>query len=146
MLIAQLHEIVTDSLNRDLHTNAAFFGERLLSESDSEEVRHLLGRAYIGKIIIINNNNIGDGKFHKAFNILKDSKSSQCRYLFAQVCLKLNKLLEAETALLTDKHFSKSILSKDSESVIPNGSGGYYLLGLIIEKIGVKLYLTSKIE
>ena len=138
MLIAQLHEIVTDSLNRDLHTNAAFFGERLLSEADSEEVRHLLGRAYIGKIVI--NNKIGDGKFHKAFNILKDTKSSQCRYLFAQICLKLNKLLEAETALLTDKHFSKSILSKDSESVIPNGSAGYYLLGLIIEKIGVKLF------
>jgi anaphase-promoting complex subunit 3 len=78
---------------------------------------------------------IGEGKFHKAFNILKESKSSQCRYLFAQTCVKLNRLVEAERALLTDKHYSKSILSKDVESVIPNGSAGYYLLGLIAEKL-----------
>jgi hypothetical protein len=49
MLINQLHEIVTDSLNKDLYTNAIFYGERLMSEQDSEEVRYLLGKSYIGK-------------------------------------------------------------------------------------------------
>lgn len=49
----------------------------------------------------------------------------------------MNKLVEGERALLTDKHFSKNILSKEVESVIPNGSAGYYLLGMITEKIGV---------
>ena len=48
MLINQLHEIISDSLNKHLFTNAAFFAERLMSECDSEEVRHLLGNAYIG--------------------------------------------------------------------------------------------------
>jgi len=50
----------------------------------------------------------------------------------------LNKLVEAERALLTDKHFSKNILSIELESVVPNGSAGYYLLGLVCEKLGVK--------
>ncbi len=81
------------------------------------------------------NQSLGEGKYHKAFSILKDTKSSQCRYLFAQTCVKLNRLVEAERALLTDKHYSKSILSKDVESVIPNGPAGYYLLGLIAEKL-----------
>ena len=53
MLINQLHEVVTDSLNRDLYTNAIFYGERLMSEQDSEEVRYLLGKSYIGKFSII---------------------------------------------------------------------------------------------
>lgn len=53
MLINQLHEVVTDSLNRDLYTNAIFYGERLMSEQDSEEVRYLLGKSYIGKIFYI---------------------------------------------------------------------------------------------
>ncbi len=69
--------------------------------------------------------------------MLRDTRSNQCRYLFAQICLKLNRLVEGERALLTDKHFSKNILSKELESVIPNGSAGYYLLGLITEKLGV---------
>ena len=49
--------------------------------------------------------------------------------------MKLNRLVEAERALLTDKHYTKSILSKDLEAVIPNGAAGYYLLGQIAEKL-----------
>jgi hypothetical protein len=56
----------------------------------------------------------------------------------------MNKLVEGERALLTDKHFSKNILSKEVESVIPNGSAGYYLLGMITEKIGV-IFLNNDI-
>jgi anaphase-promoting complex subunit 3 len=56
------------------------------------------------------------------------------------VCLKLNKLVEAERALLTDKYFSKNILSKEVEGIIPNGAAGYYLLGLITEKLGVYFF------
>ncbi len=81
--------------------------------------------------------NSGEGKFHKAFHILQEAKNSQCRYLLAQVCLKLNKLVEAERALLTDKYFSKNILSKEIEGIIPNGAAGYYILGVITEKLGV---------
>jgi len=48
--------------------------------------------------------------------------------------------VEAEKALLTDKLFCKNIMSKELESVIPNGSAGYYLLGIITEKLGVRIY------
>lgn len=153
MLIPQLIEIIVDSLGKDLFSNASFFAERLLCETDTEDVRYLLGKAYIGKIDkqiitlqLILNFHTGEGKYHKAFYILKDSKKDQNRYILAQVCLKLNRLVEGERALLTDKHFSKNILSKDLESVIPNGSAGYFLLGLITEKLGVrkkKSYLTK---
>jgi hypothetical protein len=50
MLITQLQIIILDSLEKNLYSNAAFYGERLLIECDSEEVRYLLGQAYIGKI------------------------------------------------------------------------------------------------
>lgn len=61
--------------------------------------------------------------------------SPDCRYLHAQVCIKMNKFLEAEKALLTEANLKKNILSKDVENAIPNGSAGFYLLGVIAEKL-----------
>jgi hypothetical protein len=91
-------------------------------------------------ILVFSFNFLGEGKFHKAFHLLQDLKNPHCRYLLAHVCLKLNKLVEAERALLTDKYFSKNILSKEVEGTIPNGAAGYYLLGLITEKLGVLIF------
>jgi hypothetical protein len=51
MLLSQLNEIITDSLLKDLHSNAVFFGERLICEQDSEDNRFLLAKAYIGIFI-----------------------------------------------------------------------------------------------
>jgi hypothetical protein len=48
----------------------------------------------------------------------------------------LNKLSEAERALLTDNFYTKkSIISKEVMNVIPNGASGYYQLGIIFEKL-----------
>ena len=55
MLINQLHEIVLDSLSKELYSNAVFYAERLLSETDIEEVKYLLAKGYTGKIISIMN-------------------------------------------------------------------------------------------
>lgn len=52
----------------------------------------------------------------------------------------MNKLLEAEKALLTENNLKKSILSKDVENTIPNGAAGFYLLGIIAEKLVNYLY------
>jgi hypothetical protein len=49
MLISQLHEIICDSLTKELYPNVVFFGERLLSENDNEEVKYLLAKGYMGK-------------------------------------------------------------------------------------------------
>ena len=47
----------------------------------------------------------------------------------------MNKLTEAERALMTDKHYSKSVNSKEVENSIPFGAAGFYLLGTIAEKL-----------
>lgn len=47
---------------------------------------------------------IGDGKAYKAYEVLKNSTNNANRYKFALTCFKLNKLQEAEKALLQRKH------------------------------------------
>ena len=54
----------------------------------------------------------------------------------------MNKFLEAEKALLTEKNLKKNIVSKDVENSIPNGAAGFYLLGIICEKL-VRVYLFN---
>jgi hypothetical protein len=50
----------------------------------------------------------------------------------------MHKLVEAERALMTDKHYTKSVNSKEVEGVIPNGAAGFFLLGIIAEKLNRK--------
>jgi len=47
----------------------------------------------------------------------------------------MNKLLEAEKALMTEANLKKNISSKDVENAIPNGAAGFYLLAIIAEKL-----------
>ena len=46
---------------------------------------------------------IGEGKAYKAYEVLKDCTQNANRYKFALTCIKLNKLQEAEKALLNRK-------------------------------------------
>lgn len=128
MLTSQLKEIILNSLDMELYSNLVFFAEKLHCENPkSEEVKYLLAKGYIG-----------EGKYHKAFQILKHTHSHQCRYLFTLICIKLNKFIDAEKALLTDKFYSKAITNKEIENVIPNGAAGFYLLGVVHEKMSRK--------
>ena len=77
----------------------------------------------------------GEGKYNKSYEILKNCISQKCRYLFAQVCIKLNKLIEAEKAIYGDKGLNYSISAPELENEIIFGSAGYYLLGIICEKL-----------
>jgi hypothetical protein len=45
----------------------------------------------------------------------------------------MNKYHEAEKALMTEKYIKMNVIAKDLESIIPSGSYGYYLLGIINE-------------
>lgn len=65
--------------------------ERLLAENDCEEARAILAECYLAEM-----------KAYKAYHILKDCKSEQNKYKFAVVCLKLNKLNDAEKALMSN--------------------------------------------
>ena len=125
MLTSQLKEIILHSLDLQLYPNLVFYAEKLLCESPtSEEVKYYLAKGYMG-----------EGKYHKAFQILKHTQSHQCRYLFALICIKLNKFIDAEKALVTEKYYSKGLAIKEIENVIPNGAAGYYLLGIVFEKM-----------
>ena len=81
MLSQQLKEIIDKSLENELYSNVVFYAEKLLCEYPKDErVRYLLAKGYIG-----------EGKQHKAYEILRKTGSINCRYLFAQICMKLNK-------------------------------------------------------
>jgi len=122
----ELIEAINDSLQNHIYSNAVFLGERLLAEIDCEESRSILAECYMA-----------DLKAYKAFHILKDCKSEQNRYKFALVCLKLNKLKEAERALASSASSgnNKYLLEITKPENVPNGSHGLYLLGLISEKL-----------
>ena len=76
----------------DLYKNAAFLAERLIAQIDTEDIRLLLAESYLG-----------DGKTYKAYEVLKSCTEPASRYKFALTCVKLNKLPEAERALLFDR-------------------------------------------
>jgi anaphase-promoting complex subunit 3 len=72
-----------------LYSNASFLCERLLAQTDNDDIRLLLAESYLG-----------EGKAYKAYEVLKTSSCPANRYKFALTCIKLNKLVEAERALL----------------------------------------------
>ena len=124
LLTRQLYELAQTYLDLFLYENSVFYAEKLYCECQNEEVCYLLAKGYIGL-----------GKFHQAYQILKDTKGHQCRYLFVIICIKLNKFIDAEKGILTKKLFGKGINHKDLEEVVPQGAYGYYLYGNILEKL-----------
>eukprot|EP00850_Spirogloea_muscicola_P021467 SM000250S08725 [mRNA] locus=s250:55409:60519:- [translate_table: standard] len=114
---AQLASCVRRSLRLCLYANAIFLAERLAAASPTEANVHLLATCYLR-----------NQQPHRAYCTLTGAgaKSPRCRYLLALACHALNKLPEAEAALLS----SSSSAAPIAENV-PNGAAGYYLLGLI---------------
>jgi len=76
-------------LRNELYANASFLCERLVAQTDNEDIRLLQADSYLG-----------EGKAYKAYEVLKSSIGAVNRYKFALTCIKLNKLVEAERALL----------------------------------------------
>ena len=111
------------SLQYELYSNASFLCERLLAQTDNEEIRLLLAESYLG-----------DGKAYKAYEVLKGCTSSANRYKLALTCLKLNKLAEAEKVLLDYPNIrSLTIMDSDQMKKVPYGAAGLYLLGQVRE-------------
>ena len=127
LLTKELYELSQTYLDLFLYENAVFYAEKLYCECQNEDVCYLLAKGYIGL-----------GKFHQAYQILKDTKGHQCRYLFVIICIKLNKFIDAEKGILTQKLFGKGINNKELDEVVPQGAYGYYLYGNILEKLNRK--------
>ena len=80
LLTRELYELSQIYFDLFLYENSVFYAEKLYCECQTEDVCYLLAKGYIGL-----------GKFHQAYQILKDTKGDQCRYLFVIICIKLNK-------------------------------------------------------
>ena len=127
LLTRELYELSQIYLDLFLYENSVFYAEKLYCECQNEDVCYLLAKGYIGL-----------GKFHQAYQILKDTKGHQCRYLFVRICIKLNKFIEAEKGILTQKLFGKGLNNKELDEIVPQGAYGYYLYGNILEKLNRK--------
>ena len=127
LLTRELYELSQSYLDLFLYENSVFYAEKLFCECQSEDVCYLLAKGYIGL-----------GKFHQAYQILKDTKGHQCRYLFVLICIKLNKFIDAEKGILTQKLFGKGLNNKELDEVVPQGAYGYFLYGNILEKLNRK--------
>jgi anaphase-promoting complex subunit 3 len=110
-----LYECVRSSLRGYLYKNATFLCERLCAEFPSESNVHLLATCYFRS-----------NQAHRAYHVLKGTKSRQCRYLFALACMQMECLEEAEAALVGS-------LEPSGEGAVPGAgsAGSCYLLGVI---------------
>lgn len=97
------------------YANATFLAERLHAGFPSEANRLILAQCYFRA-----------DQPQRAYHLLKGTKSGQCRYLLAIVCLQLHLLPEAEAALTPRP--------SEQPNSVPNGGAGLYLLGLICRR------------
>jgi len=114
------------SLTNFLFDQACFFAERLVAESPSDDSLYLLASSYLRC-----------GDHGRAYVVLeeKQSKEPRFRYLLAFCCVKLDKLEEAERALLGSS-FGVAGALPGSEALgnVPGGAAGLYLLGQVKEQ------------
>jgi anaphase-promoting complex subunit 3 len=97
-----------------------------MAQTDNEDIRLLLAESYLG-----------EGKAYKAYEVLKSNTSAVNRYKFALTCIKLNKLVEAERALLGSLQI-RGLVSLDQSKQfqnVPNGAAGLYMLGSVREAL-----------
>ena len=120
LLTRELYELSQTYLDLFLYENAVFYAEKLYCECQNEEVCYLLAKGYIGL-----------GKFHQAYQILKETKGHQCRYLFVIICMRLNKFIDAEKGILTQKLFGKGL----NNNIFGFNSEKYLLLSIFFGSI-----------
>ncbi|KAJ5070717.1 cell division cycle protein 27 [Anaeramoeba ignava] len=118
-----LQQRVNWSLNQYLYSNAVFLAERLYSEFPNENNLFIIAEVYYRM-----------GKVRQAYRILQMAGSqlysnSNNRYLFALCCYSLSKFIEAEEVLT-----SSSSYKGRSINLVPNGSSGLFLLGMVYKQ------------
>lgn len=129
-----MEEILTQSIQLSLANcltdNAIFLAEQLVAYSrpnqyqlPSEHSLHLLAKCYLEA-----------NKDAAAFEVLKGTISEKNRYLLAVTAIRLNRLSEAERALVP----IYGIRSPKDYDTVPNGSYGIYLLGVIAKFVQLK--------
>ena len=114
---SKLRNLAEYYCSMSLYESASFWAERLYYEDPCERNLHLWAQTFYRL-----------GKVQPTYLMLKKSRSVDNRYLFAQCCINLDKLHEAENALT----LSSSSGNYDSET--PGGACGLLLMGIICRR------------
>lgn len=125
-LAAPYYEAIFDSFQNYNLKNAIFLAERLRYIQETDQNVCLLAECYLA-----------DNMPFKAYSVLKSAKGKRARYLLALSAMRINKLGEAEQALIADLP-NKGAPSKASLDQVTNGAHGLFLLGQISERLGKK--------
>lgn len=114
-------------LSKNLYETAKFYAERAYYEDRSPTHLYQLAQCYYRL-----------GKVKQTYLILQETVYSSCqeaKYLFAQTCLALGKLTEAEAVLVDQPAFlSLDSINANQFSSTPGGAAGVYLLGVICKR------------
>ncbi|KAM3572949.1 hypothetical protein VYU27_005036, partial [Nannochloropsis oceanica] len=126
-------ETVQRYLDLCIFPTATFLAERLYAQQPTESHRHLLATCHVRK---------GDWKGASA--ILQGSSLPANRYLYACACFQLDRLSDAEAALLPYEEGLKKVLERGpaatphlllaQPSKVPEGAAGLHLLGRICQR------------
>ena len=112
-------ELLVDRyLNSYLYSNALTLATVLYNEEPLNPER----------LWILANVHVRRREFKAAAELLKGNDTPRNRYLRAFCCLNLGNLQEAEAALLP------RMGSRDEDATVPNGAGGYHMLGVICQR------------
>lgn len=121
---SQYYEAIFDSYQNYNIKNAIFIAERLRYVQENDQNLCLLAELYLA-----------DNVPFKAYSILKNVRSTRGRYLFAVAAMRINKLEEAEQALLPDGFSNPNYSINQTCDKVVNGAHGLYLLGQINERM-----------
>jgi anaphase-promoting complex subunit 3 len=125
-LAAQYYEAIFDSFQNYNLKNAIFLAERLRYIQETDQNICLLAECYLA-----------DNMPFKAYSVLKNAKGKRAKYLLALSAMRINKLSEAEQALVADLP-NKGAPTKAALDQVTNGAHGLFLLGQISERLGKK--------
>lgn len=134
----QTEEILISLINyynsNYLYINSLYYSERYYYNKPSSLSLYYLSKSYYNL-----------NKYKQVYHLLKEDKNNLNCYLFSIVCIKLNKLNEAENCLLSNIKNIKNINDINDKNIqlIPGGSNGLYLLGLICKKEQRKEYAIN---
>ena len=124
-------KMVQSYLDAHLYDNAVFLAETLHAESNTEESVRLLANTYLRA-----------NKPHAAYSVLEGCTDKRGRYLLATAAFRLDRLVEAEAALVGNSKLHLGVqavrepILADRASVVPGGPNGLYLLGNICRSSG----------
>mmetsp|Transcript_8959 Transcript_8959/g.26902 ORF Transcript_8959/g.26902 Transcript_8959/m.26902 type:complete len:628 (+) Transcript_8959:143-2026(+) len=120
---AVLEAAIEYSLANHITGNAIFMAERLCAMDASEKNKRFLAQSLLR-----------NGKPVQAKAVLENTTEPESKFLIGVLCIELNQLREAETALKPAKLDDYERCGSCEEADFPGGAAGIYHLGLVLQR------------